>query len=113
VRGFRAPRGHPGRRLLAPGGTVLWCGQASLVQPAVDFFALVPVTPFTLRHFPHWVSDSTDGQDIATLVRLTAAGRLHPEIGRTADWSLTPQVLDQVYARQVRGNAVLTVSAPA
>jgi NADPH:quinone reductase-like Zn-dependent oxidoreductase len=94
---------------LAPGGTVLWYGQAGLEPPVLDFFALFPVTPFTLRHFPNWTSDTTDAQDLATLVRLTATGRLHPEIGRTADWTQTTAVLDDLYQRRIRGNAVLTI----
>jgi NADPH2:quinone reductase len=48
---------------LASGGTVLWYGQAGLEPPVLDFFALLPITPFTLRHFPHWASDTTDAQD--------------------------------------------------
>jgi NADPH:quinone reductase len=94
---------------LIPGGTVLWYGQAGLEPPVLDFFALFSVTPFTLRHFPHWASDTTDAQDMATLVRLTATGRLHPEIGRTADWTRTAAVLDDLYQRRIRGKAVLTI----
>jgi NADPH:quinone reductase-like Zn-dependent oxidoreductase len=95
---------------LAPGGTVLWYGQAGLEPPVLDFFALLPVTPVTIRHFPHWVSDSTDGQDLATLVMLVSNGRLRPEIGRTAAWTQTPEVLAELDQRRVRGNAVLTVT---
>ncbi|MGH3151616.1 MAG: zinc-binding dehydrogenase [Streptosporangiaceae bacterium] len=96
---------------LAPGGTVLWYGQAGLEPPVLDFFALMPVTPFTIRHFPHWLADTTDAEDLATLVRLAAAGRLHPEIGRTADWTQTAGVLDDLYQRRIRGHAVLDRSA--
>lgn len=95
---------------LAPGGTVLWYGQAGLQPPVLDFFALFPVTPFTLRHFPHWVSDTSDARDLATLVRLAATGRLHPEIGRVADWVQTTTILDDLYHRRIRGNAVLTIT---
>jgi NADPH:quinone reductase-like Zn-dependent oxidoreductase len=94
---------------LTPGGTVLWYGQAGLEPALLDFFALFPVTPFTLRHFPHWVSDTTDAQDLATLVRLTATDRLHPEIGTTTDWTQTPAILDDLYQRRIRGNAVLAI----
>jgi NADPH:quinone reductase len=94
---------------LAPGGTVLWYGQAGLEPPVLDFFALSAITPFTLRHFPHWASDATDAQDLATLVQLTVTGRLHPEIGRTASWTETAAVLDELYRRRIRGNAVLTI----
>lgn len=93
----------------APGATLLWYGQAGLEPVALDFFALIPSTPLTIKHVPHWVSPTTDGQDIATLVRLTAEGRLHPEIGRIADWLDTAKALDDVYERRVQGNAVLTI----
>ncbi|MFL6110377.1 MAG: zinc-binding dehydrogenase [Catenulispora sp.] len=94
---------------LAAGGTVLWYGQASLAPITLDFFSLFAVTPFTLKHFPHWVSETSDAEDLATLIALIHEGRLHPEIGTTADWADTASVLDDVYARRVRGNAVLTI----
>lgn len=94
---------------LARGGQVLWYGQAGIEPPVLDFFALMPVTPFTLRHFPHWVSETTDGQDLETLARLTAESRLHPEVGRVSDWTQTPAVLEDLYGRRIRGNAVLTL----
>lgn len=93
----------------APGATVLWYGQASLKAPSIDFFALIAATPLTIKHFPHWISPFTDGEDIATLVRLVAEGRLHPEVGRIADWSQTAQTIADVYERKVQGNAVLTI----
>jgi NADPH:quinone reductase-like Zn-dependent oxidoreductase len=94
---------------LAPGGTVLWYGQASLSPITLDFFGLLGISPITLRHFPHWISDTTDGQDLNTLVSLVAAARLHPEIGRTDDWTQTSTVLADLNERRIRGNAVLTI----
>jgi NADPH2:quinone reductase len=95
---------------LAAGGTVLWFGQASLTPVTLSFFDLLAVSPVTIKHFPHWVSATTDGEDLEALVRLVAAGNLHPEVGRTADWAQTAAVLDDVYHRRVRGNAVLAIS---
>jgi NADPH:quinone reductase-like Zn-dependent oxidoreductase len=95
--------------LLAPGGTVLWFGQASLSPVTLSFFDLFGVTPVTIKHFPHWVSTTPDSEDLETLVNLVAADGLHPEIGRTADWAETASVLDDLVRRRVRGNAVLTV----
>jgi NADPH:quinone reductase-like Zn-dependent oxidoreductase len=97
--------------LLAPGGVVLWYGQASLDPVTLSFFDLLGVTPLTIKHFPHWVSGTTDGEDLETLVDLVAAGNLHPEIGRTADWAETASVLDDLARRRIRGNAVLTLTA--
>lgn len=94
---------------LAPGRTLIWFGQAGLQPPTLSFFGLLPVSPLTIRTFPHWVSETTDAQDLATLVQLVESGRLHPEIGRTADWSETATVLTDLDLRRVRGNAVLTL----
>jgi NADPH2:quinone reductase len=44
------------------------------------------------------------------LVRLVANGRLHPEIGRVADWADTAATLIDLRERRIRGNAVLTVN---
>ncbi|MFJ4658425.1 zinc-binding dehydrogenase [Nocardia sp. NPDC088792] len=95
---------------LVPGGTVIWFGQAGREPIRLDFFALFGVTPFTLHHFPHWVSDRTDAEDLAELVRLAATGVIHPELGRTADWAETATVLTDLVGRRIRGNAALTIA---
>jgi NADPH2:quinone reductase len=95
---------------LAPGGTALWYGQASLAPVTLDFFELFAVTPITIQHFPHWVSTTTDAEDLRTLVDLVATGKLHPEVGRTGDWADTASILTDVVERRVRGNAVLTIT---
>ncbi|MCX5209071.1 zinc-binding dehydrogenase [Kitasatospora sp. NBC_00240] len=96
---------------LAPRGELVWFGQAGR-QPAVldffDFFA-GPVST-TVRHFSYADHDGPNAPDLATLVRLVAAGRLHPEIGLTEDWLRTPEVLLDLRDRRIRGNAVLTLS---
>jgi NADPH2:quinone reductase len=92
------------------GGVMLWYGQASGTPARADFFAL-PRGPVdvTIRSLHYWTQADRDGEDLATLVDLVASGRLHPEIGETADWTDTPRVLAAVRDRQVRGNAVLTI----
>jgi NADPH:quinone reductase-like Zn-dependent oxidoreductase len=95
---------------LAPAGTVLWFGQASLEPVTLSFFDLFGITPLTIKHFPHWVSTTSDGEDLATLVHLVATNKLHPEVGRTADWAETATVLDDLTRRRIRGNAVLTLA---
>jgi NADPH2:quinone reductase len=55
------------------------------------------------------VSETSDAEDLATLAVLVRDGLLHPEIGTTADWAETASVLEEVYLRRVRGNAVLTI----
>jgi NADPH:quinone reductase-like Zn-dependent oxidoreductase len=62
-----------------------------------------------VRHFHY--AGAPYGPDLETLVRLVADGRLHPEIGRTADWADTAAVLVDLRERRIRGNAVLRIGA--
>ncbi|NUU23633.1 MAG: zinc-binding dehydrogenase [Streptomycetaceae bacterium] len=95
---------------LSPRGLMLWFGQAARTPVTLDFFDFFagPVSA-TIRHFATADHDGPDGPDLATLVRLVAEGRLHPEIGRLADWADTATVLTDLRDRKVRGHAVLTV----
>jgi NADPH2:quinone reductase len=96
---------------LAPRGTLLWFGQASRQPATLDFFSAVSAAPYAaIVPFSYWRSGASDAEDLATLVRLVAGGHLHPEIGLQADWRATPDVLVALAARQIRGNAVLTVA---
>ena len=96
---------------LAPHGTLIWFGQASREPVTVNFFDLVyGASSATIRHFAYTGFPETYGADLAVLVRLVAGGRLHPEIGRVADWSQTATVIDDLRERRIRGNAVLTLS---
>lgn len=97
---------------LRPGGTFLWFGQAGGTPPVLDFFAVVGSAPMArIVPFSYWQSGGSDRDDLATLVRLVACDRLHPEVGLVADWRETPQVLAAVRDRRVRGNAVLTLGS--
>jgi len=92
---------------LRPGGQLIWFGEASRQPVELDFFDLFGTENSSIRHFHY--TDGDDAADLATLVRLVASGRLHPEIGRIEDWSRTGAVLDALRNRRVRGNAVLTL----
>jgi NADPH:quinone reductase-like Zn-dependent oxidoreductase len=89
------------------GGTVIWLGQASRQPVTLDFFALP--ARITLRRFGYWPHDEPDRVDLEALVRLVAAGRLHPELGLVAGWEETPAALVALRNRRVRGSVVLTV----
>jgi NADPH:quinone reductase-like Zn-dependent oxidoreductase len=96
---------------LAPRGTLLWLGQASRQPASLDFFEVMSAAPYAkIVPFSYWRSGASDADDLATLVRLVAGGRLHPEIGLQADWRETPDALAALSERRVRGNAVLTLS---
>ncbi|GAA1964702.1 zinc-binding dehydrogenase [Kitasatospora viridis] len=95
---------------LAKRGLLLWFGQASRQPVTLDFFRLLTgPTSATIRQFSYADVDEPDGADLATLVRLAAEGRLHPELGTVRDWHGTPEVLAELRGRRIRGNAVLTI----
>jgi NADPH:quinone reductase-like Zn-dependent oxidoreductase len=94
---------------LRAGGRLIWFGQASREAPRLDFFDFFKgPEAATIQHF-HYDSEPADGPDLATLVRLVASGRLHPELGRIEDWLETGAVLEDLRDRRIRGNAVLTL----
>jgi NADPH:quinone reductase len=99
------------RRKARTDGLVLWFGQASRTPATVDFFDWIDGTagaPIVAFHYER--GDFADDRDLATLVRLTAAGRLHPEIGALLPWQQTPDVIDAIRGRRLRGKAVLTLN---
>jgi len=92
-------------------GTLIWFGQASRCPATLSFFDIRDGPgSVTIRQFSYYDFDTPYGEDLAILVRLVATGRLHPEIGRVADWSDTAATLTDLYRRRIRGNAVLTIS---
>jgi NADPH:quinone reductase len=93
-------------------GLLIWFGQASRTAPTLDFFDWSGGLSATIRKFSYTDSDLPVADDLATLVRLTATGHLHLEIGLVADWKETPQVIETMVERTVRGNAVLTIPSP-
>ena len=88
---------------------LIWLGQASRVRPELDYFDWDGALSVTIRKFNYLDSTHTEAEDLATLVRLTATGRLHPEIGRVDDWSGTADAIAALLNREVRGNVVLTI----
>lgn len=96
---------------LVAGGTAIWFGQASRTPVTLDFFDfLTGPENATIRHFHY--AGAPYGRDLATLVRLVDEDRLHPEIGRVADWSQTAKALVDLRERRIRGKVVLTTGAP-
>ncbi|WP_246236600.1 zinc-binding dehydrogenase [Actinomadura chibensis] len=95
---------------LARRGTLIWFGQASRSPVTLDFFDFFAgPESAAVRHFHYLDADTRLGDDLAALVRLTAEGRLHPEIGRVADWADTASALVDLRERRIRGKAVLTL----
>jgi NADPH:quinone reductase-like Zn-dependent oxidoreductase len=92
-------------------GLFVWMGQASRVPPVLDFLDWRGGASATLRKFSYVDSDVPVHEDLATLLRLVSQGHLHPEIASVRDWRDTPDTLRALLARQIRGNAVLEVTA--
>ncbi|MFC9699112.1 zinc-binding dehydrogenase [Streptomyces sp. NPDC056943] len=89
-----------------PGGTLVWFGQASRTPVTLDFFSLLGGPErVTIQHF-HYAGAPYDS-DLSALVRLVEQDRLHPEIGRVADWAQTADTLVDLRERRIRGKAVL------
>ncbi|MGW2425510.1 zinc-binding dehydrogenase [Streptomyces sp. NPDC001709] len=96
---------------LARRGTLIWFGQASRTPATLDFFGFFDgPESAVIRHFHYLDADTRLDDDLAALVRLTAQGRLHPEIGRVTDWADTATTLTDLRDRRIRGKAVLTLS---
>jgi NADPH:quinone reductase len=98
---------------LTDNGLLVWFGQASRTAPTLDFFDWSGGMNATIRKFAYTEADTSVADDLSTLVRRTATGGLHPEIGLVADWQDTPHVIEAMVERTVRGNAVLTVATQA
>lgn len=94
---------------VARGGLVLWFGQAGGEPAKLDLYTLGDISMAQIVPFSFFFTGASDADDLATLAGLVESGRLHPEIGEIADWSETPALLARLGARQLRGNAVLTV----
>ncbi|MEU0598051.1 zinc-binding dehydrogenase [Streptomyces sp. NPDC006393] len=95
---------------LAKRGTLIWFGQAGRRPATLDFFDFFSgPESAVIRHFHYLDADTRLDQDLAALVRLTAEGRLHPEIGRVAGWADTATTLTDLRERRIRGKAVLTL----
>ncbi len=93
-----------------PGGLLIWFGQASRTPATLDFFELLGGPEgVTIQHFHY--AGAPYGPDLAALVHLVERGRLHPEIGRVADWTEAAGTLVDLRERRIRGKAVLTTGA--
>jgi NADPH2:quinone reductase len=98
------------RRKARTTGRVIWFGQASGQPITVDFFDWIDGTAGApIEQFHYAGTPAADAADLRTLVRLVQRGHLHPEIGVVESWTQTPEVIENLRARRIRGNAILTV----
>jgi len=90
-------------------GRLVWFGQAARKPAQMDFLDWSGATSGSLRRFDYAEDDTPVRTDLAALVRLIAGVRLQIEIGLVAGWAQTPDAIEALLARRVRGNAVLTL----
>jgi NADPH2:quinone reductase len=93
----------------APGGLILWFGQASGEGTMIDMYTSQIPTLARIVPFSFFTSGGSYADDLATVVRLVDQGHLHPEISVVADWSETGTWLVELRDRRLRGNAVMTI----
>ncbi|MBW4718676.1 zinc-binding dehydrogenase [Saccharothrix obliqua] len=95
---------------LRRGGLALWFGQASGTPVTLDFFAFFQgYESVALRQFTVYGTGDRWDDDLATLVRLTAAGRLHPQVDHRVPWHRADDALRLLANRELRGKAVIDV----
>ncbi|WP_411157662.1 zinc-binding dehydrogenase [Nocardia puris] len=104
------PIGDRAVRAVAPGGRVVWFGQASARPLALDFFEFLGSGQgFSLHHFVYSDGGADPVTDLGRLVALTAEGVVRPSLGSIEDWSLTGEALYRIGAGEQQGKAVLTI----
>lgn len=98
-------------RRMAPGAHLAWYGNVG--GPAElrlsDFFGHAQGWNAHIVGFISPVPEETLGEDLGILADLVADGRLRPHIGRTDDWTRTPEAFAALADRSLRGKAVLTL----
>ncbi|MFC9964509.1 zinc-binding alcohol dehydrogenase family protein [Nocardia ignorata] len=95
---------------LAPGGHVVWYGQASGEPISLDFFSFLTAGQgFSFTHFVYSDDETDPKEDLEELVQLAAAGTLTPHIGSIEDWAHTTAALDRINQGIQPGKAVLMI----
>lgn len=93
-------------KLVAPGGTLVSIGNASLETSTIDFEQERSrggdrrIEVFT-------VGGAGYGPDLSYLVELVSLAELHPRIGWRGDWRQAAEAADALLERRVRGKVVL------
>ncbi len=98
-------------RHLAPNGTIVVFGNSSQKPSSISFGDFAGHANARIQSFFSYLSGPPEsfGKDLAVLVSLVAAGKLHPQIGSEASWRDVGQVLGVLRERRIRGKAVFRV----
>lgn len=93
---------------VAPGGTVMSIGMASLQPTTIDFERMRQRAGGA--RIEAFAVGSSFGVDLAHLVALLHAGALDPQIGWRGPWDQVEDAAGALLGRRVRGKAVLEVT---
>ncbi len=96
---------------LAPNGTIVVFGNSSQQPTAISFADFAGHANARIQSFFSYLSGPPEsfGKDLAVLVSLVAAGKLHPQIGIEANWRDVEQAMEVLRERRVSGKAVFRV----
>jgi NADPH:quinone reductase len=93
-------------QLLAPGGTLVSIGNASLEPSTIDFEQ--ERSRGGDRHIAVFtVGGAGYGSDLSYLVELVSLGELYPQVGWRGNWLQAAEAADALLERRVRGKVVL------
>ncbi|HZU66130.1 MAG TPA: zinc-binding dehydrogenase [Ktedonobacteraceae bacterium] len=98
-------------RHIAPNGTIVVFGNSSQQPTTISFGDFAGHAGARIQAFFSYLSGPPEsfGKDLAVLVALVAAGKLHPQIGSEASWRDVGQVMEALRQRRIRGKAVFRV----
>ena len=100
-------------RRVAPRGTVVSYAATipePVSYPTREFFSRAPgARLYGLYIFAELDHTRTAAAELRRLANLVAAGRLDPQVDRSASWTDGPAMIEALLGRQVSGKAVLTV----
>lgn len=91
----------------APGGTVIVYGNSSGDTTSLSVYDFFGHEQARLINYMSYASTDPVDRDLAILVDLIAADRLHPTIGHTADWADLPTALDLLRERKHDGGKIV------
>jgi NADPH:quinone reductase-like Zn-dependent oxidoreductase len=94
---------------IAPRGTVVVFGTSSGEKTPIDIYDFIGHEGARLVSYLSYAHPEPPGEDLAVLVDLVAADRLHLTLGFVADWSRIGDALTALDQRRVSGKAVLVI----
>jgi len=97
--------------LVAPHGTVVAFGSSSGESTSIGFGDFAGHEGARIQSFFSYYAGTPEsyGEDLALLVSLIAAGKLHPQIGSEASWHELGQAVTALRERHIPGKAIFHI----